>query len=244
MHSLLARALADLRRTTDAMTESEIRAALIAKLTSTPAGKGASFIQEMFLDGFARRADLVVANGKLAAFEIKSERDTLDRLEGQLSSYLRFFEQVTIVCAEKHVDGVKARVPEHVGITTVSHALKLTNVRLPRRVDLPIEAWLSFIPIDELRKVVRANGLDASGGREQLVSRASTLSARNVREAALTYLKGRHARIEKLIEKKNSRRVTWTGRSHSPAIELREFLKMHERASSQKAIPRRTTSRS
>src|SRR4051812_41988278 len=102
------------------MTESEIRAALIEKLASTPAGRGAAFITEMFLDSFARRADVVMANGKLAAFEIKSERDTLERLHGQLSTYLRFFEQVTVVCAEKHLEAVKLHVPESVGIIAVS----------------------------------------------------------------------------------------------------------------------------
>lgn len=180
-----------------------------------------------------------MANGKLAAFEIKSERDTLERLEGQLGTYLRFFEQVTVVCAEKHVEAVKVHAPEAVGIIAVSPAHKLAPIRAPKQVNVALESWLSFLPVDQLRGLLKLHGLRATGSRPELESMASSLKPNSVRAAALTYLKGRHSRIEKRIEQKNARRAP--RQAEQPAAErLRLFIERHG-TNGGKAIPRRVS---
>src|SRR5207244_95753 len=55
-----------------------------------------------------------------AAFEIKSEHDTLRRLPRQADAYGRVFDRCTAVLAERHRDGAVALLPEWWGITTVS----------------------------------------------------------------------------------------------------------------------------
>ena len=223
------------------MTEAEIRAALIAKLAATPAGHGAAFIVEMFLDGFARRADLVMANGKLAAFEIKSVRDTLDRLEGQLESYQRFFEQVTIVCAEKHVAAVKLQAPQQVGITAVTRGNKLTAVRAPKTVAPSLAAWISFLPVDELRVLLREHGLRSAGTRDDLVLAADALPLSAARSFVLTYLKRRQARIDALVKKKAERRVAEGTQTISPTDRLAAFMRQSQEPGSLMATPRQTS---
>ncbi|HGZ7313008.1 TPA: sce7726 family protein [Vibrio parahaemolyticus] len=57
-----------------------------------------------------RRADVVAANKKLGltyAYEIKSDNDTLLRLEGQLEAYKTTFNYVYVVTTEKYVKAVK-----------------------------------------------------------------------------------------------------------------------------------------
>ncbi|MCI1750887.1 MAG: sce7726 family protein [Megasphaera cerevisiae] len=60
--------------------------------------------------GYAR-ADIVMVNGSIHGFEIKSDKDTLERLTHQIGYYEQVFEHVTIVCGKTHVDKAKLIVP-------------------------------------------------------------------------------------------------------------------------------------
>ena len=52
------------------------------------------------------KADLVILNGTSTVYEVKSERDSLSRLERQVAAYATVFAQVYVIAAEKHVDAV------------------------------------------------------------------------------------------------------------------------------------------
>lgn len=174
------------------MTEQEIRTLLQAKLAQSPHGQGAAFVSELFIDSFARRADLVMANGKLAAFEIKSERDSLDRLDGQLDTYLRLFEQVTVVCAPRHVVGVQARARDGVGIWQLTDRGTFKIVRKGRVLPQKSRAsWLTFLPVAELRTLMMAHGLMQAGTREVLEQRAVNIAVPVIRAHVLAYFKTR-----------------------------------------------------
>lgn|GEM_PF-921758 len=196
------------------MTEIEIRTALQDRLAKSPAGAGAAFIAEMFVDGFKRRADLVMANGKLSAFEIKSDRDSLDRLQGQLESYLRFFEQVSVVCAERHLPGVLAAAPPEVGVLRVSGNGEIRSVRRATFVrGHTAMQWISFLPVDELRKLLRLNGQQVSGPREALLSRVDAIEVPVIRAFVLEYLKRRDHRIAEIKARRAAAAGVGPGRS-------------------------------
>lgn len=57
-------------------------------------------------------ADIVVVNGKSEAYEIKTEYDSLNRLEGQLISYLKVFDKVHVVVSQKHLLKVESMLQE------------------------------------------------------------------------------------------------------------------------------------
>lgn len=57
------------------------------------------------------RVDLAVINGLLNGFEIKSERDTLERLPVQEAAYSRVFDEVTLVCGQNHLCHVQSLIP-------------------------------------------------------------------------------------------------------------------------------------
>lgn len=77
-------------------------------------------INEFTLDNFTRRTDLSVVNdGRLIAFEIKSEFDSLTRLSGQTQKYLQYFDKVIVVSVSKHISKIMNSVPQNVGVWEV-----------------------------------------------------------------------------------------------------------------------------
>lgn len=223
------------------MTETEIRNALINRLAASTSGAKAAFISEMFVDKFSRRADLVMANGKLSVFEIKSERDTLERLEGQISSYKNFFEEVTVVCATRHQPNVEAIVSENIGVWLIDAEGHLSVLRKARAGQLPsIENWLSFLPVDEIKKLLRDNGLRTSGNRSILVEAASLLPIKSVRTYVLSFLKRRDKRIDNLRAKKLEKQAPIPANSTRYCMkQLHDFIE--SLPCSVSAIPRRIT---
>src|ERR1700761_7428127 len=71
----------------------------------------AAIIDEMPLMRGRGRADLAFVNGRLCGYEIKSEADSLARLEIQSVNYESVFEFNTIVVAHKHLKAATSKVP-------------------------------------------------------------------------------------------------------------------------------------
>lgn len=66
------------------------------------------------------RVDMCKVNGHSAAYEIKTDLDTFDRLEGQLSDYFDVFETVYVVTSDKRWQELPSYVPEACGIYSYS----------------------------------------------------------------------------------------------------------------------------
>lgn len=88
----------------------DVRCALHARLGPAHQDAGTLVVNELDLCG-AVRVDVAVVNGALSGFEIKSARDTLRRLAGQVAVYSEVLDHVTLVAAERHLDEVQAVVP-------------------------------------------------------------------------------------------------------------------------------------
>lgn len=73
-------------------------------------------VEEMGIWNGAVRVDLAVINGELAGYEIKSARDTLQRLPAQAALYNAVFDRVHLVAAENHVSQALAQIPEWWGV--------------------------------------------------------------------------------------------------------------------------------
>lgn len=89
-------------------------------------------IDEMDVLFGTSRIDIAVINGKIHGFEIKSERDNLERLPSQMDSYNKIFDTITIVVSEKHISKVIEIIPEWWGIYYVEkqeNYIKLSKER-------------------------------------------------------------------------------------------------------------------
>lgn len=112
------------------MRDADIRHVLRKRLDDKYGGDaGTIIVEELGLCSGSVRADMAVVNGSLKGYEIKSERDTLDRLLAQAEVYNRVFDTVTIVVAGRHLKAAEALVPPWWGIDLAT-ALGDSNVRI------------------------------------------------------------------------------------------------------------------
>lgn len=81
------------------------------------------------------KADVVILNGTTTAFEIKSDRDRLDRLERQVADYRRVFANVVVIASQAHVERIKHTLPPDVGIMCLTPRYQISTLREP--VDRP-----------------------------------------------------------------------------------------------------------
>lgn len=112
------------------MKDNQIRAALKSELISHYGGDPETvIIDELGLRHGASRIDLVVVNGNLHGFELKSDMDTLKRLPTQARIYNSVFDFVTLVIGARHVGQAFQLIPDWWGI-------KLAEIQADGRVTL------------------------------------------------------------------------------------------------------------
>ena len=100
-----------------ATTDSEIRSALHAKrLRHLKAHPDTLVIDELGLAHAKSRIDVAVINGCIHGYEIKSAKDTLDRLGAQIDIYRQTLQKLTIVAAPRHVGSVLVSAPNWCGV--------------------------------------------------------------------------------------------------------------------------------
>jgi len=75
------------------------------------------------------KADLVILNGTATVYEVKSERDSLSRLEQQIIDYSKVFAQIYVIAGENHVDAVMSSVPKDVGVMRLNSRFQISRLR-------------------------------------------------------------------------------------------------------------------
>ncbi len=75
------------------------------------------------------KADVVILNGTSVVYEIKSEKDNLDRLEKQLLEYLGIFDQIYVITGECHVASLLKVIPEEIGIQILTNRFQISEYR-------------------------------------------------------------------------------------------------------------------
>lgn len=93
-------------------------------------------VEEMGVWSGTVRVDLAVINGELTGIELKSDRDTLDRLPLQAQIYSKVFDKIIIVVGEKHAEKAYNRIPSWWGFITAksfSGEVKLKKQRVAKK---------------------------------------------------------------------------------------------------------------
>lgn len=120
---------------TDRLTADALKKSISAYLVSRdPSG----IIGTEVMYGSSRRvADMVfISNGHSYAIEIKSEFDTIARLEGQLEEYQTLFDYIIIFSAPNHIQRIHNAIPNFVGLYCINEngISKLRREKINRHV--------------------------------------------------------------------------------------------------------------
>ena len=75
------------------------------------------------------KADVAILNGTATVYEVKSERDSLTRLERQIAAYATVFAKVYVIAAESHLRAVANTVPDSVGILCLNSRHQISTLR-------------------------------------------------------------------------------------------------------------------
>ncbi|WP_437587348.1 sce7726 family protein [Sorangium sp. So ce1000] len=104
------------------MRDADVRSALHRKVLREHHGQPDTLVlDELGLWYGTARVDVAVVNGRIHGYEIKSERDTLDRLPAQASVYSSVLDRVTLVVGESHASKACSIIPDWWGIK-VAHS--------------------------------------------------------------------------------------------------------------------------
>ena len=179
------------------LRESHLKAALIDLFLEGRHLERGLVIGELPVAGWSRRADLVLANGRLIAFEIKSDADRTTRLEAQISAYRKSLEGVVVVTSERHASAVLRMADEECGIMLFveeNGRARFETLRKPVVRLLNADAALSLMNAPDLIRLLRALGmpLPKHGDRYSLERVARELSLASLRGAAIESLKRRY----------------------------------------------------
>ncbi|QTV78979.1 sce7726 family protein [Microbacterium sp. NIBRBAC000506063] len=147
------------------------------------------------------KADVVVLNGTSTAYEIKSERDSFQRLPSQLADYRSVFASVNIVTSPAQADEVLRLAPDDVGVLVLSSRFRVQSVR--EAVNLPERtrslSILATLRVDEAIRVLQALNVpfpDVPNTRRWSELRAvfAELRSVDVHAKAVTVLKSSRSR--------------------------------------------------
>jgi hypothetical protein len=180
------------------LKDSHIRAALRAKLSSR-VSSGSFLVDELGLCEGEVFVDVAIVARELEGFEIKSDVDSLKRLERQSAAYSRVLNRASVVVTERHLDFALDAVPDWWGVLLAfpnGESAKLTIVRKPKRnpaVDsfaLAQLLWRDEV-LAQLQMLGRAKGFLSRPRRELWERLVEELSVRQLQQVVCDQLRRR-----------------------------------------------------
>jgi hypothetical protein len=178
------------------MLDKDIRPILMRTVRATH--PGASLFEE-FPVCREGRADLVAVNAAMWGYEIKSERDTLNRLPLQVKRYESIFDYCVIVAAERHLKHAEGIIPPHWGITSVCGSVgtcSMAEIRKPERnPNRRTEQLIRLLWKNEWVRALRTRGVKVphSAPVRLVWSLLASLPVPEIEESVRSALKGRSA---------------------------------------------------
>lgn len=102
------------------LNDTEIRELLVPFIRKEHQGASEfTCLPEFAIFGGANRADFAALNGVSHGYEIKSDKDTLERLPAQIDAYSAVFDQATLVSAPRHLESAVQMIPQWWGVIEV-----------------------------------------------------------------------------------------------------------------------------
>ncbi|WP_220741491.1 sce7726 family protein, partial [Shewanella algidipiscicola] len=135
-----------------------------------------------------------IKNNEMYGIEIKSEFDSLTRLDGQVKEYLKVFDKVIVVVATKHVFNAIKLLPTSVALWEFNGA-ELKVVRRGKKVRITDKStFIDLMRVADLVKLSNLFGLHCETKNRQELSRVvAGLPTNKLRIAAFDALFRRYS---------------------------------------------------
>jgi hypothetical protein len=154
-------------------------------------------VNELGLNHGKCRADIAIINGRLIGYEIKSDSDSLRRLNEQIVSYNAIFDRAYLIVTRRHLKNIEAVLPGWWGIIYANegkrgaiHFKNLRRSQLNPNVDDYAVARLLWRP--EAQKILGSLGVRGKQirqNRENLYGYiVSMMTSVELRETVRNYL--------------------------------------------------------
>lgn len=75
------------------------------------------------------KADMVILNGCGTVYEIKSDRDSLARLENQIYNYRKAFNKIYVIAGAAHIPEILEKTPEDIGVMSLVRWNRISIIR-------------------------------------------------------------------------------------------------------------------
>lgn len=107
------------------------------------------------------KADIAIFNGTSTAYEIKSERDKLGRLQSQVETYKQFFSKVYVITGENHLDEIVLTTRADVGVLLLNKRFGISTIREAHESPEQVSPEIIFdsIQIREALEILRIVGI-------------------------------------------------------------------------------------
>jgi GTPase SAR1 family protein len=177
--------------------EPQIKASILNHLNKRiPLESYAAIINEFTIGNFSRRVDLaIIDNNDLLAFEVKSEADSLQRLEGQTQKYLKYFDKVIVVAAAKYIPKILNLVPNNVAVWEINNNSIITVRQRGKKIKVTDkDDILELMKVNELRKLSKLLKMKAkTQGRKDVTASLLTVATAKLRNATINSIKQRYS---------------------------------------------------
>jgi len=183
--------------------DSTIRAALKKKLEEECVQHiDTKIIEELGIVHGTARIDVAVVNGVIHGYELKSDKDTLKRLPGQIEVYNSVLDKVTLVVGKNHLHEAISIVPDWWGITVAkvgdpNRGVSLYSIReadfnphQDRAVAMAALLWRDEA-LGILEKIGQADGVRSKTREEIYVRLAKALNPEILAENVRSHLRSR-----------------------------------------------------
>ncbi len=188
------------------MHDIDVRNALLESLSEIYRNDaGTRVVEEMGIWSGTVRIDVAVINGRLHGYELKSAKDTLERLDYQAELYNGVFDCVTLVTAENHYHKASKKIPRwwgiQIAVSTSGGKVRLRNSRQPKAnpsIDPAQVARLLWRP--ELLELLERHAIDR-GVRSATID---VMASRAAEQLPLDVLRGE-------VRETLKRREGWLG---------------------------------
>lgn len=106
------------------------------------------------------KADFTVFNGTSSVYEIKTDRDTLKRLQNQIAQYRLFFDHIHVIAGESHIEELIHDLPSMVGVVKISKRMQRTTIReaTPNWMNTDPAIIFDTLRRDEINALLSKNG--------------------------------------------------------------------------------------